>query len=135
LRNIYTKGGLFDAKIKGTDIKFGEIKNINIVSLYLIMKEVRTKQNITNALQIGTWEHNELRNAIDHKSIALVEEGKLKRNAAVLLKHARNSILYTFMLLHGYSKNSNYCAATTISTAFFRAILKTSQESIPNDER
>ena len=130
---FFTKNGLFDAKIKGTEIKFGNIKNINIASLYLLMKDVRSKQKITNALQVGTMEHNELRNAIDHKSIFLVEEGKLKRNTSFLLENVRNAILYTFMLLYGYSENKDYETPSTISTTFFRAIIN-SIKNTKNDE-
>ena len=97
------------------------------------MKDVRSKQKITNALQVGTMEHNELRNAIDHKSIFLVEEGKLKRNTSFLLENVRNAILYTFMLLHGYSENKDYETPSTISTTFFRAIIK-SIKNTKNDE-
>lgn len=130
----FTKRGLFDVKIKGTEIKFSDIKNANIPSLYFIMREVRTKQKITNVVQVGTMEHNELRNNIDHKSIFLVDDSKLKRNADYLLEHARNVILYTFMLLHNYSENKDYETPSAISTAFFRAIISTSNENIDKEK-
>ncbi len=120
----FTQDGLFDIKIGDTEIRFQDIKNPNIIPLYSIMKAVRSKEKIENALQIGTLHHNELRNKIDHKSISLVNDKELKRNASELLGCARDAILYVFMLLHSFSENMNYDTASAISTTFFRAILK-----------
>lgn len=130
----FAKNSLFDVKIKGADISFGKIKNVNIIPLYRIMKEVRAKQKIKNALQIGTLQHNELRNTIEHKSIALVEEDKLKYNSLCLLQRTRNVILHTFMLLHGYSKEMDYNMATATSTSFLKAILKDSNCNVQKVE-
>ena len=93
------------------------------------MKEVRTKQNIKNSLQVGTFEHNELRNAIDHKSLCFVKEDKLKRNTDMLLELARDAILYSFMLLHSWSENMNYDAPSATATTFLRVVLSGQQES------
>ena len=114
----FTQGNLFDVKIKGSDIRFRDIKNNNILPLYIIMKKARAKQKFSNALQIGTFEHNELRNTIDHKSLALVDETKLKRNASILLELARDAILYTFMLLHSCPSNTTDNLPSAISTTF-----------------
>ena len=129
----FTKKTLFDVKTGETGMSFGDIKNINIVPLYFIMKQVREKNNsnVKNALNVGTWEHNELRNMIDHKSLSLVEEDKLKRNTKILLEYARNAILYTYMLLHSCYPKTDYCKPTAISTAFFRAIIKISENTTP----
>ena len=128
----FTKHGLFDVKIEGTDIRFKDIKNNNVLPLYLIMKEVREKQNIVNALQVGTFEHNELRNAIDHKSIALVSDDKLKRNASILLGHVRNAILYAFMLLHSCNEVELCDKTSAIETTFYKALMNIEQNRISN---
>jgi len=128
----FTKHGLFDVKIEGTDIRFKDIKNNNVLPLYLIMKEVREKQNIVNALQVGTFEHNELRNAIDHKSIALVSDYKLKRNASILLGHVRNAILYAFMLLHSCNEVELCDKTSAIETTFYKALINIEQNRISN---
>ena len=97
---VYFNQTLFDAKIAGTNQTFGKLKNNTIVPLYLLMKAVREKNRIKTGLDNGTYEHNETRNAIDHKSIVLVEDDVLKRNSTLLLNNVRNAILYTAFLLH-----------------------------------
>ncbi len=96
------------------------------------MKEVREKQNIVNALQVGTFEHNELRNAIDHKSVALVSDDKLKRNASILLGHARNAILYAFMLLHSCNEVELCGKTSAIETTFYKSLMNIEQDKISN---
>ncbi len=118
----FTNDGLFDRNFKGPDIKFKELSNFTVLPLYLIMKDVRGANKIDNALTVGTFEHNELRNTIDHKSIYLVNEDKLKRNALILLEKTRNVILYTFMLLYSQLNNENYDGITTIYTTLFYAL-------------
>lgn len=122
-RDIYfTNNGLFDRKFKDLDIKFKELSNSAMLPLYLIMRDVRRLNKIDNSLQVGTFEHNELRNTIDHKSIFLVSEDKLKRNGLILLEKTRNSILYTFMLLYSQPNDKNYNGITTIYTTLFYAL-------------
>lgn len=118
----FTEEQLFNANINGTQLKFKDIKNNNILPLYLIMKKVREKQRITNALQVGTFEHNELRNTINHKSVFYVKDAKLKRNSSMLLQLARNAIIYSYMLLHSCPKGS-YEEHTAVKTAFFDFLL------------
>ena len=65
----FTKQGLFNIKVAKTNIKFSSLQNNNILPLYLIMKQVRGKQDLSEALKVGTFEHNELRNTIEHKSL------------------------------------------------------------------
>ncbi|MCI5702292.1 MAG: LA2681 family HEPN domain-containing protein [Erysipelotrichaceae bacterium] len=121
-RIYFTNKGLFDRKFKNSDIKFKELSNFTILPLYLIMKEVRVANETNNALEIGTFEHNELRNTIDHKSIYLVDGDKLKRNALILLERARNAILYTFMLLYSQPNNQNLEGISFIYTTLFCAL-------------
>ena len=124
-RSAFTENGLFDVKIGDTEIQFKDLKNNNIIPLYLIMKEVREKQKIKDAIQMGTFQHNELRNTIDHKSLTLVTDEWLKSNTILLMRFARDIILHTFMLLHGYSEeNKNNDVFAGISTAFLKSILK-----------
>lgn len=121
-RIYFTNKGLFDRKFKNSDIKFKELPNFTILPLYLIMKDVRVANETNNALEIGTFEHNELRNTIDHKSIYLVDGDKLKRNALILLERARNAILYTFMLLYSQPNNQNLEGISFIYTTLFCAL-------------
>ena len=121
-RIYFTNKGLFDRKFKNSDIKFKELSNFTILPLYLIMKDVRVANETNNALEIGTFEHNELRNTIDHKSIYLVDGDKLKRNALIILERARNAILYTFMLLYSQPNNQNLEGISFIYTTLFCAL-------------
>ena len=98
-RIYFTERGLFEKKIKNTDTKFKNLKNQNIVPLYRAMKKVREKNEITDALNMGTFKHYELRNTIEHKSLDLVDDEELKRNTQFLLGTIRNTILYSHMLL------------------------------------
>ena len=119
----FSQNRLFDVKIKDSDIRFRDIKNNNILPLYIIMKKAREKNKFNNALQVGTFEHNELRNTIDHKSLALVDEMKLRRNAPMLLEMVRDTILYTFMLLSSCPSDTTVNLTTAISTTFFKALI------------
>lgn len=123
----FTKEHLFEADIVGTTLKFKDIKNNNIIPLFLIAKKARSKQKITNALQTGTFEHNELRNTINHKSILYVKDSKLQRNSSMLLELARDAILYTYMLLHSCSKN-DYNNATAIKTTYLAILADINKE-------
>ena len=124
----FTKEHLFNAPVNGTKIKFGDIKNNNISPLYTIMKKTREKQKITNALQTGTFKHNELRNAINHKSIYVVSEQKLKTNSSMLLRLARDAILYSYMLLHSCSAK-DFEKNTAIHHTYFSIIMKANFEN------
>lgn len=118
----FSEGNLFCKGIYSTKQLFKNVKNNNIIPLYLIMKEVREKNNIKNALAIGTFEHNELRNKIEHKSIVMVDDKILRRNTLHLLYEARNAILHTFMLLHSYSKDAGDMV-TAISMTFLNKMI------------
>lgn len=121
-RIYFTDDGLFNKKFKDMDMKFKELSNFTVLPLYLIMKDVRTQNKIEDALQVGTFEHNELRNSIDHKSIYLVDSDKLKRNILILLGKTRDTILYTFMLFYSQSSNVEYDKFSTIYTTYFYAL-------------
>ena len=54
--------------------------------------------------------------------LTLATDGWLKNNTILLMRFARNIILHTFMLLHGYSEKNDFF--TGISTAFLKSILK-----------
>ncbi|MGN1327599.1 MAG: LA2681 family HEPN domain-containing protein [Clostridia bacterium] len=118
----FTKNGLFDVKIKNSNISFSSLRNNNIVPLYFIMKQVREKQKISTALMVGTFELNELRNTIEHKSTLLIDECKLKRNSIEILAKARDAILYTFMLLYSVNKDIENDSISTILTTYIKAI-------------
>ncbi len=121
-RVYFNKKCLFDKKIKGTNIKFKNLKNSNIVPLYRIMKKVREKYEFVDALNIGTFKHYELRNTIEHKSIDLVDEDILKRNVDFLLRSVKDLILYTFMLLHSHSPNQELDKLTFTGTTYVKAL-------------
>ena len=118
----FTKNGLFDCKLNKQDKTFSSLRNNSIVPLYLIMKQVREKQKISNALMVGTYEFNELRNTIEHKSLLLVDESKLKRNSIELLSKARDAILYSFMLLYSIDMNFNNDSISCIFTTYIEAL-------------
>lgn len=124
----FTKNKLFDVKVDGWNKSFGEIKNVSIWPLYIIMKNVRENFKRKNIIQTGNLEHNKLRNLIEHKSLVLVDDNKLKRNAKMLLEQTRDVILYTFMLLRSYSRERNPEEHSAISTAFLRAVEKRIQK-------
>lgn len=126
----FTKGGLFNRKTKNTNFTFKEIKNINIIPLYRLMKQVRVPNNIKNALQTGTFEHRELRNTIEHKSIYLVKDSKLKTNTDFLLNSVRDAILYTYMFLQTATVENFYEKTTLPKTLYFDALLKSSNVSV-----
>lgn len=118
----FTKNGLFDCKLNNQDKTFSSLRNNNIVPLYLIMKQVREKQKTFKALVVGTFEFNELRNSIEHKSLLLVDESKLKRNSIELLSKARDAILYSFMLLYSIDRNLNNDSISCIFTTYIEAL-------------
>lgn len=118
----FTRNGLFDCKFNKLDKTFSSLCNNNIVPLYLIMKQVREKQKISNALMVGTFEFNELRNTVEHKSLLLVDESKLKRNSIELLSKARDAILYSFMLLYSIDRNFNNDSISCILTTYIEAL-------------
>lgn len=118
----FTNFGMFEKKIKNTDVKFKNIRNSNIVPLYRAMKKVRAKNKPADALDIGTWKHYELRNTIEHKSLDLVEDGELKRNTDFLLETIRDTIMYTYMLLHGYLPDEDLSKSVFTGTTYIRAI-------------
>lgn len=118
----FTKQGLFNVKLNKSDIKFSSLQNNNILPLYLIMKQVRGKQDLSDALKVGTFEHNELRNTIEHKSLILVDDNKLKRNSLEILQKARDAILYTFMLLYSIDKKYSNDSISAINTTYLKIV-------------
>ena len=118
----FTKDGLFDCKLNKQNKTFSSLRNNSIVPLYLIMKQVREKQKISNALMVGTFEFNELRNTIEHKSLLLVDESKLKRNSIELLSKARDAILYSSMLLYSIDRDFNNDSISCIFTTYIEAL-------------
>ena len=82
-----------------------------------------------NAIQIGTFEINELRNQIDHKSMYLVNEDKLKRNSTVLLNLVRQGILHTYLLLSSFSgTNCDFSEPCANGTTYMQAIAEIIKE-------
>ena len=126
-RIYFTYGGLFKRKVKNTNVKFKDIRNSNIVPLYRSMKKVREKCNPTDALDIGTLKHYELRNTIEHKSLDLVEDGELKRNTDFLLETIRDTMMYTYMLLSGNLPNEDWHKPVFTGTTYIRAVKKLSE--------
>lgn len=126
----FTQNGLFDRRFNKYDITFNSLHNNNFVPLYMIMKQVREKQKKSNVLMVGTFELNELRNIIEHKSTLLVDESKLKRNSIELLSQTRDAILYTFMLLYSINKNFNDNNISCIFTTYIEALLSINTENI-----
>lgn len=118
----FTKQGLFNIKVAKTNIKFSSLENNNILPLYLIMKQVRGKQDLSDDLKVGTFEHNELLNTIEHKSLVLVDDNKLKRNSLEIIQKARDAILYTFMLLSSLEKDNMNNSISAISTTYLKII-------------
>lgn len=119
----FTQNGLFDCKLNKQNKTFSSLRNNNIVPLHLIMKQVREKKKIyNNALMIGTLEFNELRNTIEHKSLLLVDESKLKRNSIELLSKARDAIIYSFILLYSIDRNFNNDSISCIFTTYIEAL-------------
>lgn len=119
----FTTTKLFDSKIENQEIRFRDIKNINIYPLFGIARAARTKNKTQNSIQTGTFEINELRNQIDHKSLHLVEEKRLRRNSIILLQLARRGILHTYLLLNGFSKNrDDYVSPSAYSTTYIQAL-------------
>ncbi len=127
---LYFSKQLFELEIKEENIKFGEIKNDNILPLFLLAIDVNDPQdeNSNGKMNIISIESQELRltrNKIEHRSLALVEDNILKRNFLILLKLARNAILHAFMLIHSCSLDDakDKGKVTTIGTTFYQAIL------------
>ena len=113
----FSPDGLFNRQISGKSMLFKEIKNDNIWPLYLIMKDVRKMSNLKK-LQANTFNLKKMRNCVEHRSVILVGMADLEKAALLLLKLARDAILYTFALIHTCSKDFAIDKATTIGTTF-----------------
>ena len=120
----FTKSGLFDVKIKNTNKCFYEINNPVIIPLYYLMKKARNRNKITNPFQIGTFELNEYRNGLEHKTSSGIEKSKLINNSKFLLGYIREAIIYSYLLLNGADINTNSDDITCIGTTYMKSILK-----------
>ena len=117
----FTQGKLFDRKYKNSDKKFYEISNPAIIPIYLESVEGRSKNNI-KGLDVGTFELNEFRNTLEHRSTSLIDENKLKGNSRILIKKIRNLILETYILLQSADTNMNSDDIVLCGTAYAKAI-------------
>lgn len=117
----FTQGKLFDRKYKNSDKKFYEISNPAIIPIYLESVEGRSKNNI-KGLDVGTFELNEFRNTLEHRSTSLIDENKLKGNLRILIKKIRNLILETYILLQSADTNMNSDDIVLCGTAYAKAI-------------
>lgn len=124
----FTQNGLFDVKIKGTNKCFYEINNPAIIPLYYLMKKARTRNKITNPLQVGTFELNEYRNGLEHKTSSGLKKSELITNSKFLLGYVREAIIYSYLLLHGADVNTNSDDITCIGTTYMKSIFERSKK-------
>ena len=133
---FYFKKNFFEYKLKSNNVDLGEIKNDNIVPLYLLASDVNDPQdenNEKNVISIESLKLRLTRNQIEHHSLVFVDSEVLKRNALILLKIARNAILHTFMLIHSCPIDKSKDKITTIGTTYYQAILNIVQEGKHKD--
>ena len=124
----FTQNGLFDVKIKGTNKCFYEINDPAIIPLYYLMKKARTRNKITNPLQVGTFELNEYRNGLEHKTSSGLKKSELITNSKFLLGYVREAIIYSYLLLHGADVNTNSDDITCIGTTYMKSIFERSKK-------
>lgn len=117
----FTQGNLFDRKYKNSDKNFYEIANPAIIPIYLESVEGRSKNNL-KGLDPGTFELNEFRNVLEHKSTCLIDESMLKRNSKILIRKIRDLILETHILLQSADTNINSDDIVLCGTAYAKAI-------------
>ena len=133
---FYFNGDFFRHKLKINDVCLGKIKNDNILPLYLLASDVNDTQDENNRNKVISIESLKLRltrNQIEHRSLALVDIEVLKRNALILLKNARNTILHTFMLIHSCPIDKSKDKITTIGTTYYQAVLNIVKEGNHKD--
>lgn len=83
--------------------------------------EGRSKNNL-KGLDPGTFELNEFRNVLEHKSTCLIDESMLKRNSKILIRKIRDLILETHILLQSADTNINSDDIVLCGTAYAKAI-------------
>ena len=123
---FYFNRDFFRHRLKSNDVYFREIKNDNILPLYLLASDVndpKDENHKNTVISIESLKLRLTRNQIEHRSLALVDTEVLKRNAPILLKNARNAILHTFMLIHSCPIDNSKDIITTIGTTYYQAIL------------
>ena len=125
---IFSDNKLFNAKIKNDNRKFSEINNPMIIPLYYLMKSVREKNKIENPFQVGTFELDEYRNILEHRTTSNVDDKKLKMNTRFLLTHTRRLIIYCYLLLHGADKNIKNNNFSCVGTTFMKALYLLNEE-------
>lgn len=133
---FYFRKNFFEYKLKSNNIGLGEIKNDNILPLYLLASDVNDPQdenNEKNVISIESLNLRLTRNQIEHRSLSDVTSEVLKRNSLILLKIARNAILHTFMLIHSCPTDKSKDKITTIGTTYYQAILNIVQEGKHKD--
>lgn len=129
-KKIYFNKNFFEKNIENSNVKFKNIKNDNIWPLFIIMNDIQQNREESSILQASTYEHNLLRNLIQHRSMSLVDEDKLKRNAIVLLKLARDAILYTFALIKSCGMPVEQDIMTGLGTTLQHTYLRLSRENM-----
>jgi hypothetical protein len=73
----FTQNNLFDRKFKNADMCFKNVKNPYIYPLYSIMRKVRGKQEIKDAIKTVVFRFNQLRNTIEHRTILKIDKNAL----------------------------------------------------------
>lgn len=129
-KRIYFNKKFFEKNISSCELKFKNIKNDNIWPLFIIMNDIQENRDQATILQACTFEHNLLRNFIQHRSIYLVEDDKLKRNTIVLLKLARDAILHTFALIKSCGMPVEQDIMTGLGTTLQHTYLRLSRENM-----
>ena len=118
----FVQNNLFDKEYNNKDKKFYEMNNPMLIPLYFEMLSVRNK-NKFGGIHVGTFELNEFRNNIEHKS-TLFYEPSLERNTKVLIKGVRDLIIYTYLLLSSAKANLETDKMIALNTAYVSALKK-----------
>ena len=116
----FSQGMLFDKEYNNSGKKFYEMNNPILVPLYFEMISVRNK-NKPEGIYIGTYELNEFRNNVEHKT-TLFSGQFLKRNSNELIKEVRNLIIETYLLLSTAKANLQSDKMITVNTAYVSAL-------------
>lgn len=125
----FTQNNLFDVKFKNADMCFKNVKNPYIYPLYSIMRKVRGKQEIKDAIKTVVFRFNQLRNTIEHRTILKIDKNALQAHSIFLLKLIKEAILYSYMLLHSFSgADGTHNNTSALSNTYFSAIIQLEQE-------
>lgn len=117
----FTENQLFNKTFKNSEQKFYNIKNPAIIPLFMELQEVRKKSK-PKGIEMGTFELNEFRNSMEHKSTLLIEDKKLKSKSELLMKNIRDLIIESYLLLQGAKTNMNSESTVCAGTAFAKGL-------------